>query len=153
MKAQDLMSRNVCTCSPETSLHEAAHTMWTCDVGCLVVTDQDRRPIGMITDRDIAMAAYTQGVPLRDAQVKSAMARNLLACAADSSLSEVETLMNRAQIRRVPVVDSLGRLVGIVSLADIARAAQHPLHITESPALARTLAGITERRLDGAASM
>lgn len=153
MKARELMSHNVCTCSPETSLHDAAHIMWNCDVGCLVVTDEDRRPIGMITDRDITMAAYTQGVPLRDAQVKSAMSRNVVACAADATLSEVQTLMNRSQVRRVPVVDALGRMIGIVALADLARTAQNPLHITETPALAKTLAGITERRLDGVAGM
>jgi len=150
MKAKDLMSHNVCTCSPETSLHDAAHAMWTSDVGCLVVTDADRKPIGMITDRDIAMAAYTQGVLLRDARVKSAMARNLLACLDTASLGEVESLMNRAQIRRIPVIDASGKLVGIVALADLARSAQHPLHIAETPGLAKTLAGITERRLDGA---
>jgi CBS domain-containing protein len=127
--------------------------MWTSDVGCLVVTDEDRKPIGMITDRDIAMAAYTQGTLLRDARVKSAMARNPLVCLQDTALADIESMMNRAQVRRVPVVDVQGKLVGIVSLADLARSAQHPLHIAETPALARTLAGITERRLDGAPGM
>jgi len=150
MKARDLMSHNVCTCSPNTSLHDAAHAMWTSDVGCLVVTDADRKPIGMITDRDIAMAAYTQGVLLRDARVDSAMAHNLLACSDGASLAEIQGLMNRAQIRRIPVVDASGKLVGIVALADLARSAQQALHFSETPALARTLAGITERRLDGA---
>lgn len=153
MKARDLMSHNVCTCSPETSLHDAAHIMWNCDVGCLVVTDEDRRPVGMITDRDITMAAYTQGVTLRNAQVKSAMSRNVVAASLDATVGEVQTIMNRSQVRRVPVVDGLGRLVGIVALGDLARTAQNPLHITESPALAKTLAGITERRMDGIAGM
>lgn len=153
MKVRELMSHNVCTCSPETSLHDAAHIMWNCDVGCLVVTDDDRRPIGMITDRDITMAAYTQGVTLRDAQVKSAMSRNVIGCSLDATLGELQSLMNRSQVRRVPVIDGLGRLVGIVTLADLARTAQHPLHITETPALAKTLAGITERRMDGIAGM
>lgn len=152
MKLREMMSHNVCTCSPETSLHDAAHIMWTCDVGCLVVTDEDRRPIGMITDRDITMAAYTQGVTLREARVASAMAKSVVTCSADASLSEVELLMNRAQVRRVPVVDALGRLVGIISLADLARTAQHPLHVAEMPGLARTLAGITQRRLEASPS-
>ena len=153
MKVRELMSHNVCTCSPETSLHDAAHIMWTCDVGCLVVTDDDRRPTGMITDRDIAMAAYTQGIPLREARVSSAMSQSVVACAADASSSEVEMLMNRAQVRRIPVVDALGRLVGIVALADLARAAQHAIHIAEMPGLTKTLAGITQRRWDGAAGL
>lgn len=152
MKLREMMTHNVCTCSPETSLHEAAHVMWTCDVGCLVVTDEDRRPIGMITDRDITMAAYTQGVALREANVASAMAKSVVTCSADASVNEVEALMNRAQVRRVPVVDALGRMAGIISLADLARTAQHPLHVAEMPGLTRTLAGITQRRLDSSPS-
>jgi CBS domain-containing protein len=99
------------------------------------------------------MAAYTQGVPLREARVSSAMSQSVVACAADASSSEVEMLMNRAQVRRIPVVDALGRLVGIVALADLARAAQHAIHIAEMPGLTKTLAGITQRRWDGAAGL
>ncbi len=147
MKTEKLMTRDVCTCSQEDSLEDAARVMWDSDVGCLVVTDGERRPIGMITDRDIAMAAYTQGVPLRDASVGSAMAREVVTCSSSTSLNTVENKMRTAQIRRVPVIDSDGKLIGIVALGDIARSAQStPLHGTEIPGVAKTLAGITERR-------
>jgi CBS domain-containing protein len=77
-------------------LDQAARTTWESDLGCagvcLVVTDDARRPIGMITDREIAMAAYTQGVPLRDARVQTAMARQVATCRPGTSLSDVETL-------------------------------------------------------------
>jgi CBS domain-containing protein len=147
MKAEALMVRNVLTCSPEDSLEQPARLMWEADVGCIVVTDAERRPVGMITDRDIAMAAYTRGVALRDARVESTMARTIHTCSPRDSLSDVEKKMQQAQVRRLPVVDDAGRLVGIVALGDIARSAHSsPLHVAEIPGLARTLASITERR-------
>ena len=147
MRAEELMTRDVRTCSADDSLERAAHVMWTHDVGCLVVIDGQGKPIGMITDRDIAMAAYIQGVRLLDAHVASAMASSVVACSPSTSLADLENAMRSAQIRRVPVVDSTGKLVGIVALADIARSAQSsPLKVTEIPGRARTLAGITARR-------
>ena len=147
MKAENLMTRTVRTCSRHDSLEQSARVMWESDVGCLVVTDEQQIPIGMITDRDVAMAAYTQGVALRDARVGSAMSHRVWTCALGTPLSEVENILRREQIRRVPVVDSHGRLVGIVALADIAQSAQSSaLRMTEIPGLARTLASITERR-------
>jgi CBS domain-containing protein len=151
MKAEELMTQDVCTCSADDSLERAAHIMWTSDVGCLVVTNGEQEPIGMITDRDIAMAAYTQGALLRDARVGSAMSRGVVSCSLGTSLSELEAKMRTAQIRRIPVLDSSGKLAGIVALADIARSAQSsPLKMSEIPGLAKTLAGITERRSEPA---
>jgi len=101
----------------------------------------------MITDRDLAMAAYTRGALLRDIRVDSAMARTIWACSLNTSLKDVEVKMRTAQVRRLPVVGFDGELVGIVTLGDIARSAQSsPLHLTELPGLAKTLASITERR-------
>jgi CBS domain-containing protein len=147
MRIEDLMTRNVHTCFADDTLEQAAHAMWDWDIGCLVVIDPHRRPIGMITDRDLAMAAYTQGVPLRDALVSSAMATQLITCYPGTSVHELEIKLQEAQIRRVPVVNSAGILIGIVTLADIAHSAQMSRSpITELPAVATTLAGITQRR-------
>ncbi|MEO7035796.1 MAG: CBS domain-containing protein [Polyangiaceae bacterium] len=147
MKTEALMTRSVATCSADDTLEHAAHLMWDRDVGCVVVTDSKRKPIGMITDRDLAMAAYTQGVCLRAIRVESAMARNLWTCSVNTRLKDVELKMQTAQVRRLPVVGFDGELVGIVTLGDIARSAEAtPLHIQELPGLARTLASITERR-------
>jgi CBS domain-containing protein len=153
MKAEELMTRNVRTCSPDDTLEQAARVMWESDVGCLVVTDGVERPVGVITDRDIAMAAYTQGVALRDARVASAMATTVLTCAPSTPLGELERTMQEAQVRRLPVVGSSGTLVGIVTVGDIARSAQSsPLRVTEIPGLAKTIASITERRSAPAAA-
>lgn len=147
MKAEDLMNRDVRTCSKEDTLEQAARTMWEADVGCLVVTDESRRPIGMITDRDIAMAAYLQGVALRDGRVAGAMSHEVRSCAPDASVGAVESLMQEAQIRRVPVVAEDGALLGIVTLGDLAHnASSSPLRVPAIPGVAKTLAAVTERR-------
>lgn len=147
MKTEDLMTRDVRTCSPGDSLEHACRLMWDNDVGCLVVADAARVPVGMITDRDIAMAAYTRGALLRDMQVASAMAKDVIVCQPSTPVREVEDLMRMRQIRRVPVVGGGRELVGIVTLADIARsAASSSLHVTELPGLAKTLAGVTAPR-------
>lgn len=147
MKTEEMMTRNVHTCSPDDTLEQAARIMWESDVGAVVVIDGELTPIGMITDRDIVIAAYTQGVALRDTRVQSAMANQVVTCSDSDDLEEIENKMQGAQIRRVPVVDSAGKLVGVVALADIARRVQsNRFGLTEMPGLAKTLIGITARR-------
>lgn len=99
----------------------------------------------MITDRDITVAAYIQGVALRDSRVQSAMATQVVACRGNLPLEEVEHLMQKAQVRRVPVVNSDGKLIGLVTLSDIARSAQSGAR-EHAPRVAETLANITARR-------
>lgn len=147
MKVEQLMNRAVRTCSAQDSLELAARIMWECDIGCLVVVDADTRPIGMITDRDALMGAYTQGVPLREGSVRNVMSRPLETCPENASLQELQQLMQKAQIRRVPVVDSSGRLTGIITLSDLARFSQWSANrFTHVDGLARTLTAITEPR-------
>ncbi len=153
MKANQLMTRDVLKCARGDSLEQAAGTMWEADTGCLVVTDSENRPVGMITDRDIAMAAYTQGIRLSEAAVESAMAHDVKTCRADSSIGDAEELMRSAQIRRLPVVDSAGSVLGILTLGDIARSSQSsPLRAGEIPGVAKTLAMVTQRREVAAAA-
>ncbi|HEX9622275.1 MAG TPA: CBS domain-containing protein [Polyangiaceae bacterium] len=152
MLAQDFMTAHVHTCSAEDTFEHAAKLMWENDIGCVVVTDVDRRPVGVITDRDIAMAAYTQGVRLSDGRVATAMSRHVVACSVRTPASEVEHLMQAAQIRRVPIVDASERLVGIATLGDLARATQAtPLNLPAAPGIAKTLAAVSKPRMPSAA--
>lgn len=144
----EIMRVRVHTCTPQDTLHHAAQVMWEKDCGCLPVVDEARVVKAVITDRDICMAALTQGVPLGQTSVQSAMSRSLAVCSADDPLDAVEDLMRQAQIRRVPVVDAGGVLIGLVSLYDIARylqprAQQAPGSIAK---LFDTLTTVTEPR-------
>jgi CBS domain-containing protein len=146
MRIEDLMTHAVHTCFAHDTLEQVAHEMWDCDTGCLVVIDDYRRPIGMITDRDIAMAAYTQGAPLRGLQASIAMSTDLVTCYPGTTVRELERKMQEAQVRRVPVIDRAGILIGIVTLADLAHSAQlSTTPMNELPAVALTLAKITRR--------
>lgn len=121
--ARDVMSKDVSAIQPTDSLREAASRMWEGDVGALPVVDNEHRVLAMITDRDACMAAYTQNRPLSDIAVRSAMSRSLFVCRPEDTLDKVEAIMSERQVRRLPVVSDEGRLVGIISLNDLARTA------------------------------
>ena len=123
MKVKDLMTTEVKSCRECCTLNSAAQMMWEHDIGCVPIVDQENRVIGMLTDRDLCMGAYIQGVPLTAASVMSAMSREVFSCHPQDDLASVERLMREKQIHRVPVADAEGRLTGTISLNDIAREA------------------------------
>jgi len=123
MKISELMTTDVRTCWVNESLDRAAKLMWESDCGSLPVLDQNGRVVGMITDRDICMAAYTQAQLLGRIPVARAMSAELHSCKPEEALDQVEKRMRSHQIRRLPVVDDEGHLRGILALADIAQRA------------------------------
>ncbi len=125
MRVEQVMKQLVKTCRAEDTLNTAAQIMWDHDCGCVPVVDGDGHVIGMLTDRDICMAAYTQGGPLRALQVKNAMSRTVCACHPQDAIADAERVMRANQVHRLPVIDSANRLVGIVSLNDLAQEAGH----------------------------
>jgi CBS-domain-containing membrane protein len=122
MKVEKIMQRCAWTCGAEDSLNTAAQIMWENDCGCVPVIAGERI-VGMITDRDVCMAAFLQGKPLRDLPVALAMAKSVRTCKTTDSVAAVEEIMRSSRIRRLPVVDDGGALVGLISLSDIAVAA------------------------------
>lgn len=121
MFIRDLMTRDVKTCRPTDTLHEAARIMWENDCGCLPVVDHEGRPCGMITDRDLCMAAYMQDRALRDLTVDGPMSKDLGTCGEGDPVDAAERVMREKQVRRLPVVGADGRLIGLISLNDIVR--------------------------------
>jgi CBS domain-containing protein len=146
MKAKDLMTRTVYTCQPEQPCSEAARVMWTHDCGVVPVTDANGHVQGMLTDRDICMASLTQGKAVAEIAVSSAMSRSVRTCGEDDDARTLVTAMSRDQLRRIPVVDATGRVVGIVSLNDLARHALDGGETKELLDVARTLGQISQHR-------
>lgn len=154
MHVSDLMTRDVSCCSPDDPLSLAARLMWECDCGSVPVLESGTgRVIAMITDRDICMATMLQDRAPSGIRVREAMSHELHSCAPDDSIAHAESILRGQQIRRLPVVDDDGRLVGILSLADILRAASDghrarrelpPEEITD------TLSGISQPRSQSA---
>jgi len=130
MRVEKIMSHVVSTCAPYDSLEHAASLMWNGDCGCLPVlhSNGSGHIEGVITDRDICMAALFQGKALRDIRVEEAMARKVLTCHASDDVLDAQRLMEQEQIRRVPVVGNAGELIGILSMADIARESARTEH-------------------------
>jgi CBS domain-containing protein len=120
---QLFMTDRVCSCAADQTLNAAAQLMWDHDCGAVPVLDEQRRLVGIITDRDICMATYTQGLPPSAIRIGDIMARHVHTCSAGDSLERAAALMAEAQVRRLPVVDAERRLIGLISLADIARSA------------------------------
>ena len=121
MVISELMSRHVATCRAEDRLDVPARLMWDLDIGCVPVVDDRGHVVGILTDRDVCMATYTQGKAPQHILVREAMAHEVYSCLPDDNLAEVEEIMRRRRVRRVPVVDLDGRLVGLISLNDLAR--------------------------------
>lgn len=126
MLVQDLMSKPAITCHVNDVMNLVAHQMWNHDCGAIPVVNDDGKLVGMITDRDICMAAYTQSRALDAILVNSAMATHVISVRPHQTLAEVERLMAQHQLRRIPVVDDDHRPVGMISLNDLALECARP---------------------------
>jgi CBS domain-containing protein len=123
MRISDIMIQDVKICRIDDTLNAAAQVLWDHRCGCVPVLERNSRVAGMLTDRDISMAAYTQGKMLGDMTVRSAMSKPLHFARPEDSVQTAEEIMKRNKVHRLPILDAEGNLVGIISLGDIARAA------------------------------
>jgi CBS domain-containing protein len=122
MKVSDLMTHDVATVAPDKTSLDAARLMWEHDCGFIpVVNPLSRKVVGVVTDRDLCMACFTQGSNLREVPVQRVMSRSVIACSPQDGLDRVHALMRGHQVHRLPVVDPAGALVGVISLNDLAR--------------------------------
>src|SRR5262245_4407459 len=150
MRAIDVMSSDFRACQQQDSLSTAACIMWEQDCGSVPVLDGDGSLVGMITDRDICMAGLFQSRRLAELTVAAAMSSDVASCRDSDSVQRLHELMRAKQVRRLPVVDQGRKLVGIVSISDLARSASkdvQPLGRRREPdELALTLEAIGRPR-------
>lgn len=114
-----ICAKPVVTVSPEATVHEAAHRMWTRKVGALVVTDATGAPLGILTDRDIVVRVVAAGKDPAKAQVGRVMRRHPTVIREDQGILDATKVLSRRGVRRLPVVDAKGKLVGVVALDDL----------------------------------
>ena len=122
MKVKDIMSREVHVARPDETLRDVAQKMADYDIGSLPVCDGQKIQ-GMITDRDIAIRAVAQGKSPDTTKVREVMSEDVKYCFDDQDIADVAQNMGDIQVHRLPVVNHDKRLVGIISLADIANTA------------------------------
>jgi CBS domain-containing protein len=123
MKVKDVMSKNASCCGRDTSLQDVAAMMVDCDCGEIPVADAQGRLLGVVTDRDIVCRTVAQGRNPLELIAADVMTSPAITVEPDLTVSDCCDVLERNQIRRVPVVDAGGSCIGIVSLADIAREA------------------------------
>jgi CBS domain-containing protein len=159
MKVGQLMTIDVRCCHPGDTLQTAAAKMWEFDCGSIPVTGENGHVVGMLTDRDVCMATMLNNARPADITVEQAMSREVHTCRTNDTIEAAEKLMEVYQIRRLPVLDDRGVLVGILSLNDLAREAAREIpeagsHEVSAEGLAGAMAGICAprfRRGNGAA--
>jgi CBS domain-containing protein len=123
VKVDQVMTKSVFVVQAEHSLNDAARIMWEHDCGIVPVTNGHGRVVGVVTDRDIAMAAHFEGRDLRGIAVERAMSRGVHTCRPDDDAADAEATLRAARVRRLVVVDDGGQLLGVLSLSDLAREA------------------------------
>ena len=138
MKVSDVMARDVEFIASDAPVREAAELMGELDVGALPVGDADRLD-GIITDRDLLYRVVARGLDCSQVRVRDVLSRPVIACAEDDAVQAAMDLMAAHHIRRLPVRDGGGRVIGWVTLADLSRRL-----LLDSPALQEALRAVTE---------
>ena len=148
MRAKELMTTPPYTCGVHDMASVAAQIMWDHDCGVVPVVDDDGRVAGVVTDRDLCMAAHLRGLPLFSIPIKTVMSGDVCSCRPDDDVDAVERRMSERQVRRVPVTDAGGRPLGMLSLSDLALGLQRLGDIQKRPGqeLAVTVAAICRPR-------
>jgi CBS domain-containing protein len=141
------MTQPVHSCGIHDHANQAAQIMWEHDCGVVPVVDGGGRVVGVITDRDLCMAAHFQNRTLSDIPIAGVMAQQVCTCRADDDVLEAERQMAEKQIHRLPVINAEGALIGILSLADVARQTRNTTSRQREEAvshLANTVTAISE---------
>jgi CBS domain-containing protein len=123
MKVREVMTAQVKTARPDTSIFEIARLMRDEDIGCVPVQENDKL-VGMVTDRDIVIRALADSQDVNASTARSVMSPQMLYCFEDQDVNDVLQNMGEQQVRRLPVVDRDKRLVGMVSIGDLSSRAR-----------------------------
>ena len=137
MKINEFMCQDVCFVKPNCNVYDAARIMNENHIGCIPVCDDEKKILGIVTDRDIVLRNVACNKDAKITPVSDIMTTNIYTCKSDDSVENAEFTMSKNQIRRIPVVDNQNRVVGIVSIGDLA-------HNTENNNLSKTMENICE---------
>lgn len=120
MKVKDCMCEDVCTIKPESTLREVAKMMSEKHIGCMPVCDNNNCVCGIITDRDLVLRGIACNKDINNTKVSDIMTCNVCSCSETDDITNAETKMGQKQIRRLPVCDENNKVVGILTIGDLA---------------------------------
>jgi CBS domain-containing protein len=144
VRIEELMTPFPTTCGSDDSLSYAAMRMKISHCGCIPVTDGCQRVVGMITDRDVCMAALLLGSSLKDIRVREVMTSDVRTCRPNDDLVEAQAIMQEARVRLLPVVNESEQLIGVISLTDLAREAERERGSISKAEIGKILATLSE---------
>jgi CBS domain-containing protein len=127
-KCSDVMTKDPTCCLAADTAQMAAQAMKSKDIGAVLVVDsqETKKLVGIVTDRDLALKVVAGGLDPRQTLVEAVMGRNMAICAPKDDLQRALDTMSKRQLRRIPVVDEKGRLAGIIAQADLATKLKQP---------------------------
>ena len=143
MQVSEIMSQPPITCPVDAGLDAPARLMWEFDCGIILVVGDDRRLVGVVTDRDICMAAYMHHKPLHLIPLGKVMSEPVISVQGGEDLLAAEHLMRDNRIRRLPVTDDGGRPVGVIALHDVARTAVRSGQADHDREIVETVAAVS----------
>ena len=123
MKVKECMCENVCYCNSNSTISEAAKKMSENHIGCIPVCNDEKCVVGILTDRDITLRSVACNEDANTTKVSEIMSCNTVCCDCNSEITEASKIMGDEQVRRIPVTEN-GKLVGILTLGDMARSKQ-----------------------------
>lgn len=130
MKAKDIMTKNVAFLNPTSTVTEAAQLMQKYNIGSVPVCDQNG-VVGIVTDRDIVVRNVAHGTNSQSMKVSDVMTSQITTTTPEADVNDVSRIMSQNQIRRIPVVEN-NKVVGIVSLGDIATDAKYDTEVADT---------------------
>lgn len=121
MKIKDCMCNNVACVTPDSSIQDCAKIMSDNHCGCIPVCDTLQNVVGLVTDRDVILRSIAAGKDYQTTPVSEIMTKNICSCNIEDDVKQAENLMSKYQIRRLPVLDSNNKIVGIITLGDLVK--------------------------------
>ncbi len=133
MKCNDVMTKNPVCCLPDDDVVKAADSMKQLDIGSIPIVEtlESRKLVGILTDRDLALKVVAEKRDLETTKVKEVMTSKVVSCHMDDDVQKAMDAMAENQLRRLPVVDSGNRIVGIIAQADVATRLDQPVRTAE----------------------
>ncbi len=121
MKISDCMCKDICFVKPDCKVYDAARIMCENHIGCIPICNDNKNCVGIITDRDILLRTVACNKDTKTTPVSEIMTTNVHTCMQDQTITEVQNKMAENQIRRIPVTDNQKKVVGIVTMGDLAK--------------------------------
>jgi len=127
-KCKKVMTKNLVCCLPNDTVTKAAELMKSENIGSIPVieNEQTEKLVGIVTDRDLTLKVLADGLDAKSTKVEAVMTRKVVTCRAGTDLQKALDVMSKYQLRRVPIVNSDNRILGMISQADVAMGYNHP---------------------------